>query len=318
MNYEKVRLRLSQFETVTSLKVEEFDLILPSFEVTLKRNLTHTTRGKIRLNKLSYPDTLPSPAHMLFFTLTYLKLNPLQEQHGASFDMSQPTVSRWFKIGEKSLNAALKKMGHTPHREGYSLAERLRKKRKNDEENAIESDGEHYFIDVTDRDIQRPKNQEEQEEKYSGKQHRHTIKNTCITNEISQILYLGKTFPGNVHDKKMADEESIIFPDDSFLWKDLGYQGYLPNNIHCFEPHKKPKNKELTKLQKQENQLIASIRIVVEHAIGGLKRCRIVKEIIRIYNGVIRDRVIETCAALHNFRLAQRGGYKRHEIFEPV
>ena len=69
--------------------------------------------------------------------------------------------------------------------------------------------------------------------------------------------------------------------------------------------------------QKKENQLIASVRIVVEHAIGGVKRCRIVKEIIRIYNADIRDRVIETCAALHNYRLAKRGGYKKHELFNP-
>lgn len=85
----------------------------------------------------------------------------------------------------------------------------------------------------------------------------------------------------------------------------------------CFEAHKKPKGADLTKFQKKENQLIASVRIVVEHAIGGVKRCRIVKEIIRIYNADIRDRVIETCAALHNYRLAKRGGYKKHELFNP-
>lgn len=115
----------------------------------------------------------------------------------------------------------------------------------------------------------------------------------------------------------MADEENITFPNNSFVWKDLGYQGYLPSNsIHCFEPHKKPANAELTTLQKKENQLIASIRIVVEHAIGSIKRCRIVKEIIRIYDDKIRDSIIETCTALHNFRLAKRGGYKRNQLFD--
>lgn len=177
-----------------------------------------------------------------------------------------------------------------------------------------EVDGEHYFVDATDRNIQRPKDEEEQEEKYSGKQHCHTIKNTCVSNEKSEILYIGYTYSGRVHDKKMVDEEKLYFPDNSFLWKDLGYNGYLPKNVHCFEPHKKPKNKELTKLQKQENQLIASIRIVVEHAIGGMKRCRICKEIIRIYDANIRDSVIETCAALHNFRLACRDNYKVNEL----
>ena len=35
MNYEKVRKRTSQFESVTSLKVEEFDKLLVSFESNL-------------------------------------------------------------------------------------------------------------------------------------------------------------------------------------------------------------------------------------------------------------------------------------------
>lgn len=116
----------------------------------------------------------------------------------------------------------------------------------------------------------------------------------------------------------MADEEMLTFPDDCFLWKDLGYQGYLPSNVHSFEPYKKPKNRELTKIQKKENQLIASIRIVVEHAIGGMKRCRIIKDILRIYSPIIRDRVMETCAALHNFRLDQRNGYKKNTLFEII
>jgi hypothetical protein len=43
-------------------------------------------------------------------------------------------------------------------------------------------------------------------------------------------------------------------------------------------PTKKPKGKELTEEQKLENKKISSFRILVEHAIGGVKRCRIVKE----------------------------------------
>ena len=317
MNYEKIRNKPSQFESVTSITVEEFDSLLPIFEICLKRALSYTTRGTIRVNKLSYADSLPSPVHVLFFTLSYLKLNPLQEHHAASFDMSQESVSYWFRIGEKSLNATLARGGYVPHRDGMTLSSHLERKIEEIPEEE-KTDGEHYFIDGSDRDIQRPQNNEEQEEKYSGKQHRHTIKNTCISNEKSEILYLGDTFAGQVHDKKMVDEEMITFPDNSFLWKDLGYQGYLPKNVHSFEPYKKPKNGELTKIQKSENQLIASIRIVVEHAIGGMKRCRILKDVIRIYSPIIRDSVIETCAALHNFRLKQRKGYKHNVLFNII
>ena len=324
MNYERIRLRPSQFESVTSLDVSEFDILLPLFKVEIDRVLRYTSRGTIRKNRLNYPLTLPSDAHVLFFTLTYLKLNPLQEQHGASFDMSQESVSRWFRLGEKALTLTLKKSGYVPCRDGVMFADWLKKastalitqkqNSKDTEINELVTDGEHYFIDASDRGIQRPKDNEEQEEKYSGKHHCHTIKNTYVSNEKSEILYLGHTYEGRKHDKRMVDEELINFPDESFLWKDLGYHGYLPKNVHCFEPYKKPKNGELTKIQKQENQLIASVRIVVEHAIGGVKRCRIVKEIIRIYDTTIRDRVVEDCAALHNFRVAQRNPYKINDL----
>ena len=38
---------------------------------------------------------------------------------------------------------------------------------------------------------------------------------------------------------------------------------------------KKPKGKELITAEKQENRRISGIRIKVEHAIGGMKKCRI-------------------------------------------
>ena len=88
-------------------------------------------------------------------------------------------------------------------------------------------------------------------------------------------------------------------------------------------PHKKPyksKNNpdpQLTPEQKQYNTAVGRVRVKVKNAIGGVKKCRIVKEIIRIYNADIRDRVLETCTALHNYRLARRGGYKRNELFNP-
>jgi len=127
MNYEKVRNRTIQFESVTSVKVSEFEEILAFFTPSLNRQMRKTSRGTVRLNKLKFPSSLPSAAHMLFFTLTYLKLNPLQEQHGASFDMSQESVSRWFRIGAYCLNESLRKMGYMPHRQGDSLSEYLKK-----------------------------------------------------------------------------------------------------------------------------------------------------------------------------------------------
>lgn len=145
---------------------------------------------------------------------------------------------------------------------------------------------------------------------------KHNVKNTFVSNESTEILYLGYTFEGTVHDKNMIQQEELMFPDGAFVWKDLGYQGSMLGNILCFEPHKKPKNAELTKDQKAENELIAAIRIVVEHAISGVKRCRIVKETIRLYDYHLRDNVLAVCTALHNFRVKHRKPYRVNPVLQ--
>lgn len=46
--------------------------------------------------------------------------------------------------------------------------------------------------------------------------------------------------------------------------------------------------------------------MVVEHVIGGVKRCRIVKDILRLTREGISDRVMEIACGLHNLRMACR------------
>ena len=54
------------------------------------------------------------------------------------------------------------------------------------------------------------------------------------------------------------------------------------------------------------NQVIASVRIEVEHVIAGIKRCRIVKETLRLTKDGISDMVMEIASGLHNLRISQR------------
>ena len=68
-------------------------------------------------------------------------------------------------------------------------------------------------------------------------------------------------------------------------------------------PVKKPKGKELTDEQKQENKKKASQRVVVEHAIGQVKVWRIVKDKIRSYRHKLRDEVMLIACGLHNFKV---------------
>jgi len=63
-----------------------------------------------------------------------------------------------------------------------------------------------------------------------------------------------------------VDEEHPTFPQDISLYKDTGFQGYDPEGVTTFQPQKKPKGKELTPEQKEQNTLISSIRIVIEQS----------------------------------------------------
>jgi len=105
------------------------------------------------------------------------------------------------------------------------------------------------------------------------------VKNTLIGDVEDRLVhYLSETYPGRVHDKHICDAEEPVFLADIGLFQDTGFQGYHPAGVHIYQPKKKPKGKELTPEEKEENTIISSIRILIEHIIAGVKRCRIVKD----------------------------------------
>ena len=54
------------------------------------------------------------------------------------------------------------------------------------------------------------------------------------------------------------------------------------------------------------NKLISRVRIVVENVICGVKRCRLVKDILRLTKEDISDLVMEIACGLHNLRVTFR------------
>lgn len=62
----------------------------------------------------------------------------------------------------------------------------------------------------------------------------------------------------------------------------------------------------MSETDKMLNHVISSVRIVVEHVIAGIKRCRIVKEIFRLTKKGLSDQVMEIACGLHNLRVAFR------------
>ena len=54
------------------------------------------------------------------------------------------------------------------------------------------------------------------------------------------------------------------------------------------------------------NRVFSSARVVVEHVVAGVKRCRIVKDVLRLTKQGISDLVMEIACGLHNLRVSCR------------
>ena len=135
----------------------------------------------------------------------------------------------------------------------------------------------------------------------------HTVKNNLVVDvEERRVRYLSGTDAGSVHDKRICDEEAYRFPPGCVLFKETGFQGYEPDNICTYQPKKKPRGHELTPEEKAENTMISRIRILVEHAIAGVKRCHIVQDVFRNTKDHFDDLVMEIACGLHNFRAMLR------------
>jgi hypothetical protein len=77
------------------------------------------------------------------------------------------------------------------------------------------------------------------------------------------------------------------------------------------QPKKKPRNRSLSAIEKMNNQNISSVRVEVEHHIGGIKRCQILVQPFRNWGDHYVDDVMETACGLHNFRLTHRAKQRR-------
>jgi hypothetical protein len=123
---------------------------------------------------------------------------------------------------------------------------------------------------------------------------------------VAHPLQRVDTYGGTVPDKSLAELAGYTLPRGSCLYQDRGFQGFTLEGITIIQPKKKPPRGELTPPEKAHNRETSSVRRCIEHAIGGVKRYRMVKDKIRLLRDGIRDAVMETCCGLHNFRLQYR------------
>jgi len=97
----------------------------------------------------------------------------------------------------------------------------------------------------------------------------------------------------------------------SVLRQDTGFIGHDPFGIVIERPFKKPIGHELTFSQLIYNQLLSPMRVVIEHANSGVKRLKIIKDIVRLHSTQIRDKIMAVAAIdriVHHATIIKIGG----------
>lgn len=298
ISYDQIKNNPQILLAFTGLTQTEFEELLlscikVSYQTEQKRQAKQKRKRRPGGGRKAHLNTM---ADQLLFILFYLKTYPIQEVQAFLFGMSQGQANEWIHRLARILKQALHDLGHLPEREGNRLATILRE----NETLAFTQDG-------SERRRQRPKDNEQQKAYYSGKKKAHTVKNHLVVHpESHRVCHLSATAPGKKHDKKLADDAGLRFPDRATLEQDTGFQGFDPERVIVLQPKKKPRGKTLSIGEKFINRCIASSRIIVENVIAGIKRCRIVKDVLRNWKTDFDDLIMVLACGLHNLRVAHR------------
>ena len=140
------------------------------------------------------------------------------------------------------------------------------------------------IIDTFEQRTQRPKRR--QRAYYSGKKQAHTLKSQVAVDEDGRIADVGASRPGRWADLK-------VFRRSGLLGKlarakvgalgDLGYVGIggLSPRLRGATPRRKPRGQERPAADRRYNRAFARRRIVVEHAIGRLRKYQALSQVDR-------------------------------------
>src|SRR5437762_3776340 len=129
LRFADVQSRPTEFLDFTSLTLDEFHQLVPSFEAAFQAHMAAwRLDGKPRTARQFsvYKNCLlPTPEDRLFFLLTYLKTYSLQVVQGRLFGMGQSKANQWIHALLPVLLAALRTLGDAPARSLAALAQRL-------------------------------------------------------------------------------------------------------------------------------------------------------------------------------------------------
>ena len=300
LDVNRVMKNTRQLRALIGVSKEEFDALAATIDNLLHEHLSSKPRK--RAVGGGRKGTLPGSTNKLFFILFYIKVYPTFDLAGFIFGADKSRCCEWHKNLLPLLEKVLGRSIEFPKRRLSSLKEFLE----------AFPDMKDIFVDGTERRVQRSKIHHKQAKKYSGKKKTHTRKNIIACDERGKILLVSPTKGGKLHDLKCFKKWGIgqHIPEDVVLWADKGFIGVKPfcKSTNIMVPHKRRPRVALTPEQKEENKVVSGLRIVVEHAIGGIKRFGCMSSIYRNRKGQ-DDRMIAVCSGLWNLHLQMKAAH---------
>ena len=304
--FDKLSKHPRVFQRMTGLTLEEFNFLLDKFQSSWQIFVREEFLSKERKRDFGggRHSRLHSLENKLLFILIYTRIYPLMIVQGLFFGFEDSRVCEWVGRLLPVLDRSCGFAHVRPRRgNGRSLEEIL------EEFPELKEFG--ITIDGVERAKRRPKNPESQKSEYSGKKKRHTKKNVIIASPKNRfVLFLSRTRDGTVHDKRIIDEENLSCKDSTILsCTDSGFQGLKLGSLKTVMPKKNTKLHKLSDSDKEQNRAISSVRVVVEHAIAGIKINRSVQDVYRNMTEGYDDLLMSVASGLHNLRVVHRQGF---------
>lgn len=148
------------------------------------------------------------------------------------------------------------------------------------------------LVDSMEQPIDRPSDSGEQKKFFSGKKKQHTRKNQIISlPEGRDIIDVKVGSPGPTADINLYREQQTNFAQQQEFEGDKAYQG----GQNITNPHKRKKKQELNAQQKEENKVLSSKRIFVEHLIRVVKIFQVASQRFRLNTDVYDEIVLLVC-----------------------
>lgn len=283
-------------KALTGLSVREFNNLVADFSWNYHE--FEVTRNPDRVRKFGGGRTahLDTMEDKLFYVLYYLKVYPTFDLASFQVGFARSKACEWAHTLLPVLEQTMKRKFVLPQRRISSPEEFFR----------LYPEARAVFADGMERSIQRAKNKKKQQKNYSGKKKMHTRKTIVVSDSKRRILVVTKSKQGRRHDKRLSDKAAIFenLPARVEAFADTAFTGVTKVHPNTYIPQKKPRGRELTAPEKEMNRIISSFRVVVEHAIGGIKRYGCLSNKLRSKKPAIDDQFLLLSSGLWNYHLA--------------